>query len=58
MDLPEKDQERMLSDEERAEAAAEADARNGRVVPHARVRDWLKSLIAGTPEPTPYSWRK
>lgn len=58
MDLPEKDQERMLSEEERAEAAAEADVREGRLVPHARVRGWLKSLIAGTPEPTPFSWRK
>lgn len=41
-----------------ADAAADADLEAGRVVPHERVRDWLKSL--GTPEqlPTPYSWRK
>lgn len=58
MDLPEKDHERLIADEQAAEAAAEADAREGRVVPHARVRDWLRSLVAGTPEPTPYSWRK
>ncbi|HWU80332.1 MAG TPA: antitoxin [Caulobacter sp.] len=41
-----------------AEAEADADIAAGRVVPHERVKDWLKSL--GTPEqlPTPYSWRK
>jgi predicted transcriptional regulator len=41
-----------------AEAEADADVAAGRVVPHERVRDWLKSL--GTPNqlPTPYSWRK
>jgi predicted transcriptional regulator len=57
MDVPEMDQLRVLSDE-RAEAAVEADVREGRVVPHARVRNWLKSLIVGAAEPTPYSWRK
>jgi predicted transcriptional regulator len=41
-----------------ADAAADADLAAGRVVPHERVREWLKSL--GTPDqlPTPYSWRK
>jgi predicted transcriptional regulator len=41
-----------------ADAAADADLEAGRVVPHERVREWLKSL--GTPNqlPTPYSWRK
>ena len=41
-----------------AEAEADADVAAGRVVPHERVKDWLKSL--GTPNqlPTPYSWRK
>jgi predicted transcriptional regulator len=41
-----------------AEAEADADIAAGRVVPHERVKDWLKSL--GTPNqlPTPYSWRK
>ncbi len=44
--------------DERALQEAEADADAGRVVPHARVRAWLKSL--GTPDqtPTPFSWRK
>jgi predicted transcriptional regulator len=44
--------------DERALLEAEADADAGRVVPHARVREWLKSL--GTPDqkPTPFSWRK
>jgi len=41
-----------------AEAAADADVEAGRVVPHERVRDWLKTL--GTPDQTsaPFSWRK
>ncbi|WP_297514897.1 antitoxin [uncultured Caulobacter sp.] len=41
-----------------AEAAADADVAAGRVVPHERVREWLKTV--GTPHqtPTPYSWRK
>ncbi|ATC34224.1 antitoxin [Caulobacter vibrioides] len=41
-----------------ADAEADADLAAGRVVPHERVVDWLKSL--GTPHqlPTPYSWRK
>jgi predicted transcriptional regulator len=41
-----------------ADAAADADLAAGRVVPHERVVEWLKSL--GTPHqlPTPYSWRK
>lgn len=44
--------------DERALLEAEADADAGRVVPHSRVREWLKSL--GTPDqkPTPFSWRK
>ena len=41
-----------------SEAQAEADVAAGRVVPNARVIEWLKSW--GTPNrlPTPYSWRK
>lgn len=41
-----------------AETAADADLEAGRVVPHERVREWLKTV--GTPDqtPTPYSWRK
>ena len=41
-----------------AEAKADADVAAGRVVPHERVREWLKTI--GTPgqTPTPYSWRK
>ena len=40
-----------------AETAADADAKSGRVVPDARVREWLKTL--GTPEqqPTPMHLR-
>uniref|UniRef100_B0SW26 Uncharacterized protein n=1 Tax=Caulobacter sp. (strain K31) TaxID=366602 RepID=B0SW26_CAUSK len=39
------------------ERLADADAAEGRVVPHARVREWLNTL--GTPDqlPTPFSWR-
>lgn len=41
-----------------AEAEADADVAAGRVVPHERVAEWLKTV--GTPNqlPTPYSWRK
>lgn len=44
--------------ERQAMAEADADIAAGRVVPHERVVEWLKSL--GTPNqlPTPYSWRK
>jgi len=40
------------------EAMAEADILAGRVVPNAKVIDWLKTW--GRPErsPAPYSWRK
>jgi predicted transcriptional regulator len=41
-----------------AEAAADADAEAGRVVPHARVRDWLKTLGTPDQQPAPFSWRK
>jgi predicted transcriptional regulator len=41
-----------------AEAAADADAEAGRVVPHARVREWLKTLGTPDPQPAPFSWRK
>ena len=42
----------------RREAEADADAAAGRVVPHAEVAEWLKTV--GTPDerPAPYSWRK
>jgi predicted transcriptional regulator len=60
MDEPEPDIFDELEDEaeRRAEADADADIAAGRVVPHERVAEWLKSL--GTPNqlPTPYSWRK
>jgi len=51
-DAPDDEAERL------AEVAADADLEAGRVVPHERVRDWLKTL--GTPDqaPTPFSWRK
>ena len=41
-----------------AEARADADVAEGRVVSNARVIEWLRSW--GTPDraPTPYSWRK
>ncbi len=41
-----------------ADDRAEADVKAGRVVPHERVVEWLKSW--GKPDrlPTPYSWRK
>lgn len=41
-----------------AEGAADADAEAGRVVPHARVREWLKTLGTPDQQPTPFSWRK
>jgi predicted transcriptional regulator len=41
-----------------AEAAADADAEAGRVVPHVRVREWLKTLGTPDQQPVPYSWRK
>lgn len=44
--------------ERRAEAAADADVEAGRVVPHERVREWLKTVGTPNQKPTPYSWRK
>ncbi|MBO9708712.1 MAG: antitoxin [Caulobacter sp.] len=41
-----------------AEAAADADVEAGRVVPHARVREWLKTLGTPDQQPAPFSWRK
>jgi predicted transcriptional regulator len=42
----------------RRSEAAEADVAAGRVVPNAKVMDWLRSW--GTPDrkPAPFSWRK
>ncbi|MBQ1561117.1 MULTISPECIES: antitoxin [Caulobacter] len=60
MAKPEPDIFDEFEDEADRQAMAEADAdiAAGRVVPHERVVEWLKSL--GTPNqlPTPYSWRK
>ena len=44
--------------ERAAEAEADADVEAGRVVDHARVREWLKTV--GTPEqaPTPFASRR
>ncbi len=44
--------------DEAAEAAGLADIAAGRVVPNAKVIEWLQSW--GTPDekPVPYSWRK
>jgi plasmid stabilization system protein ParE len=39
--------------EARADATAEADVKAGRVVPHARVRDWLVKLVKGEKVPPP-----
>lgn len=41
-----------------AEAVADADVEAGRVVPHARVREWLKTLGTPDQQPAPFSWRK
>ena len=38
-----------------AEALAEADVEAGRIVPHALVREWLKTLGTPDQQPTPYS---
>jgi hypothetical protein len=40
-----------------AEALADADVEAGRVVPHALVREWLKTLGTPDQQPTPFSWR-
>ena len=40
-----------------AEAAADADTEAGRVVPHARVREWLKTLGTPDQQPTPMHLR-
>jgi predicted transcriptional regulator len=42
----------------RAEAAADAEVEAGRVIPHTRVREWLKALGTPDQQPTPFSWRK
>jgi predicted transcriptional regulator len=39
--------------EARADAAAEADVKAGRVVPHESVRAWLKRLVKGEKVPPP-----
>jgi predicted transcriptional regulator len=41
-----------------AEVAADADVEAGRVVPHARVREWLKTLGTPDQQPAPLSSRK
>lgn len=42
----------------RREAEAEADVAAGRVVPHERVAEWLRSIGTASEKPVPYSWRK
>jgi predicted transcriptional regulator len=37
---------------------AEADAKAGRVVPNAKVVEWLKSWGRPDRKPAPFSWRK
>ena len=37
----------------RLDAEADADVAAGRVVPHARVREWLAKLARGEQEPPP-----
>lgn len=44
--------------DDRRLAAAEADVAAGRVVPNAKVIDWLKSWGGLREKPAPYSWRK
>jgi len=39
--------------EARADAAAEADVKAGRVVPHENVREWLMRLVKGDKVPPP-----
>ena len=39
--------------EARLDAEAEADCAAGRVVPHARVREWLAKLVKGEKVPPP-----
>ncbi len=41
-----------------ADERADADIKAGRVVPHERVVEWLKSWGKPDKLPTPYSWRK
>jgi hypothetical protein len=40
-----------------AEALADADVEADRVVPHALVREWLKTVGTYDQAPTPFSWR-
>lgn len=37
---------------------ARKSVREGRVVPHALVREWLNELAAGKDSPPPRPWRK
>jgi hypothetical protein len=39
------------------ERLADADAAEGRVIPHVLVREWLMTLGAPDQLPTPFSWR-
>jgi predicted transcriptional regulator len=47
-----------IDEEAEERALAEADVAAGRVVPHERVREWLKSIGTPNETPPPYSWRK
>jgi predicted transcriptional regulator len=44
--------------EARRRAAAEADIAAGRLVPNAKVMDWLKTWGTPNRKPAPFSWRK
>ncbi len=41
-----------------ADEQAEADIKAGRVVPHEKVVEWLKTWGTAERKPAPYSWRK
>ncbi len=41
-----------------ADERAEADVAAGRVVPHEKVVEWLKTWGTAERTPAPYSWRK
>ncbi len=41
-----------------ADERAEADVKAGRVVPHEKVVEWLKTWGKPDRPPPPYSWRK
>jgi predicted transcriptional regulator len=51
-DVVDEEHERLQDD------LAEADVKAGRVVPHEKVVEWLKTWGTAERKPAPFSWRK